>query len=235
MVYPRVGGGTTRRAGPTSATRGLSPRGRGNRPAGTKRPAPARSIPAWAGEPGHRAGGHGHAKVYPRVGGGTPRERVKGHPATGLSPRGRGNRQRPGQCPAGNGSIPAWAGEPPSPPRWPPTSRVYPRVGGGTESGPRARPMDEGLSPRGRGNRPRGRRGRQASWSIPAWAGEPLRNGRSPTGNGVYPRVGGGTTGMVPMINGCEGLSPRGRGNQLARKRQGGWARSIPAWAGEPV
>ena len=60
----------------------------------------------------------------------------------------------------------------------------------------------------------------------------------------VYPRVGGGTsTGLVvavcrtrsiPAWAGEPGLSPRGRGNHLARNRIGWCTGSIPAWAGEP-
>ena len=51
-VYPRVCGGTLRIYGVGGAIGGLSPRVRGNPPARSTTPAPARSIPACAGEPG---------------------------------------------------------------------------------------------------------------------------------------------------------------------------------------
>ena len=51
----------------------------------------------------------------------------------------------------------------------------------------------------------------------------------------VYPRVGGGTLTVPAMPTGFAGLSPRGRGNHLAKLYPLGVVRSIPAWAGEPV
>ena len=49
----------------------------------------------------------------------------------------------------------------------------------------------------------------------------------------VYPRVGGGNgTTMVENPN-WKGLSPRGRGKRVCRRKGCGADRSIPAWAGE--
>ena len=95
--------------------------------------------------------------------------------------------------------------------------------------------------------------------SIPAWAGEPT-TGLTYVGSGpVYPRVGGGTlcgletmvpayhdVGVYPRVGGgtevavrggrhVEGLSPRGRGNRGDGPDGPARARSIPAWAGEPL
>ena len=50
-----------------------------------------------------------------------------------------------------------------------------------------------GLSPRGRGNRPRYLCAGTRMRSIPAWAGEPPGRLQSKMGKPVYPRVGGGT------------------------------------------
>ena len=50
-VYPRVGGGTRPRAATSIMSRGLSPRGRGNRDEDRAAPSSQGSIPAWAGEP----------------------------------------------------------------------------------------------------------------------------------------------------------------------------------------
>ena len=49
--------------------------------------------------------------------------------------------------------------------------------------------------------------------SIPAWAGEPSLRPRYPCGEGVYPRVGGGTMLVISFTPAVLGLSPRGRGN----------------------
>ena len=152
-VYPRVGGGTDSATIPERRVIGLSPRGRGNLRQGVQQLGQAGSIPAWAGEPpsglSHRPG----ATVYPRVGGGTQQQNLDNVRAKGLSPRGRGNLKAQGVHSLANGSIPAWAGEPPVATFLSAMSRVYPRVGGGTSQ----RRRHTGL---GRG-------------SIPAWAGEP--------------------------------------------------------------
>ena len=50
-VYPRVGGATSDDLGTERIVGGLSPRGRGNPLSGCKSRPPARSIPAWAGQP----------------------------------------------------------------------------------------------------------------------------------------------------------------------------------------
>ena len=71
--------------------------------------------------------------------------------------------------------------------------------------------------------------------SIPAWAGEPLT--AVPRGwlFRVYPRVGGGTSGLSAATLTLNGLSPRGRGNPGQENEAEVDRRSIPAWAGEPT
>ena len=72
-----------------------------------------------------------------------------------------------------SGSIPARAGEPPSPTGVNSPSRVYPRACGGTQSGPVPVLTIRGLSPRVRGN-PEPRIWKASTTgSIPARAGEP--------------------------------------------------------------
>ena len=131
-VYPRVGGGT---CSPTTAMpprKGLSPRGRGNRPPGDPGMDSTGSIPAWAGEPEH-LGTYGSGwRVYPRVDGGTIDPIPVALTGRGLSPRGRGNQARCQRRGRRWGSIPAWTGEPHSPVRRDRARRVYPRVDGGT-------------------------------------------------------------------------------------------------------
>ena len=142
-------GGGTGRQGTLRPPQGLSPRGRGNQPAGVVRAngqspglsprgrgnlsqtVPWRSaqcrggsIPAWAGEPSS-----GPPELDRRYGGLSPRGRgnqgslhcrAPVSQPRGLSPRGRGNQQ-------GGSAITIPGCRMPS--RW-----VYPRVGGGTRA-----------------------------------------------------------------------------------------------------
>ena len=234
-VYPRVCGGTSsahkpaqaddnRRSIPACAgePRGLSPG----------------SIPACAGEPG-RLYRPAIIRVYPRVCGGTGPQSLR----SGSIPACAGE-----PLMVSRGSIPACAGEPHSrghhrcAGNLSGNSRVYPRVCGGTMSGPdltvyprvsgRFRCRDSRVYPRVCGGtrvahwRPRvcgGTRGHPRcagdEGSIPACAGEP---GGSSTGSDgrVYPRVCGGTaegtcSQAIRVYPGelIEGLSPRVRGN----------------------
>ena len=132
---------------------GLSPRGRGNLlclVSGLIRPG---SIPAWAGEPATLQSVGASVRVYPRVGGGTILVVLLAIDMMGLSPRGRGNLP-PNKAPlVGQGSIPAWAGEPRRGSMPARSSGVYPRVGGGTPEKALPALVITGLSPRGRGNR----------------------------------------------------------------------------------
>ena len=72
-VYPRVGGGTCSKPAAQLPSSGLSPRWRGNRVHEGTVLHLHRSIPALAGEPLSGLQPLCQVKVYPRVGGGTPR------------------------------------------------------------------------------------------------------------------------------------------------------------------
>ena len=193
---------------------GLSPRVRGNRLAAAGRWRLGQSIPACAGEPPARPACAGSRAVYPRVCGGTALLVTAGVDAAGLSPRVRGNLGGTVQQAAGDGSIPACAGEPSamtSPSRPP---GVYPRVCGGTGRTLRNAVPGKGLSPRVRGNPGNDGGAVIHRRSIPACAGEPGRRGMSPVPTGVYPRVCGGTSSNGVGRAVCRGLSPRVRGNR---------------------
>ncbi len=172
-VYPRVGGGTALSSYPAYPPWGLSPRGRGNLKNDKLSQANQGSIPAWAGEPkGWRCAGPS-GRVYPRVGGGTCPQATHSKRCPGLSPRGRGNLYEQLDWLETQGSIPAWAGEPPQAGSPHPMAGVYPRVGGGTTAGYALLVGFGGLSPRGRGNLVAVVEQIPAGGSIPAWAGEP--------------------------------------------------------------
>ena len=189
---------------------------RGNPAPGGNSLVALRSIPAYAGEPGNIRFRIYAIAVYPRVCGGTGRQFVGEYGRVGLSPRMRGN---PGMSWGGDGmsgSIPAYAGEP-SPMSQPRGGEsVYPRVCGGTGVTLQFSGITDGLSPRMRGNPGKARRAPADRGSIPAYAGEPaLRRSAYWLGR-VYPRVCGGTAGLLLYAAALPGLSPRMRGNPLA-------------------
>ena len=152
----------------------------------------------------------------------------------GLSPRVRGNRARTASRRYGPGSIPACAGEPVSPPPQDDSTKVYPRVCGGTSSRCSIRPPTRGLSPRVRGNLDTWAHHGDRRRSIPACAGEPRPSPRRSKTSGVYPRVCGGTDDIWTANYPLWGLSPRVRGNPPTQQVDRYDAGSIPACAGEP-
>ena len=212
------------------------------------------SIPARAGEPHQKVQTQANEPVYPRACGGTKFWSCGLSSVTGLSPRVRGNPPARARCRCSRRSIPARAGEPPSPTRRQRHGPVYPRACGGTWPGRSSGLPRMGLSPRVRGNLhrvPHQRRparsiparagNRQAQifrrrsiGSIPARAGEPARRRCTAGPFAVYPRACGRT--LICSAPGAvrEGLSPRVRGNQGVRSRRVGAGGSIPARAGEP-
>ena len=173
-------------------------------------------------------------KVYPRVYGGTGCAGSAAWISEGLSPRVRGNHlPRFGRA-SPRGSIPACTGEPLA-------SRVrtcrvwvYPRVYGGTQGARVRGDVQEGLSPRVRGNPDSRQRQTSHGRSIPACTGEPIRAEKQVKMSGVYPRVYGGTPVSGPSMDAWTGLSPRVRGNPWECSDAETRSRSIPACTGEP-
>ena len=234
-VYPRTGGGTGKTVHPKPLSQGLSPHGRGNPRLDPARCPGRGSIPARAGEPVVRQLWTLPPQVYPRTGGGTIEPRRCRRQTRGLSPHGRGNRDRHDEQVPRLGSIPARAGEPRSRPRFRQTPWVYPRTGGGTEADRILQIHAYGLSPHGRGNHARVDPDPRSGGSIPARAGEPRVAPRRADRDGVYPRTGGGTTTTTPRARSGSGLSPHGRGNPWCPLAAVPGSGSIPARAGEPV
>ena len=174
---------------------GLSPRVRGSHHRKRQRGYGPGSIPACAGKP-RRSAPPGslkrvyprvcgeasqtalrlarHKGLYPRVCGGTTIDVSHHTTYSGLSPRVRGNPTGCGLYVTFSGSIPACAGEPGTPAPRRLGSGVYPRVCGGTVVADHEALLDEGLSPRVRGNRPSGPGDGFDLGSIPACAGETM-------------------------------------------------------------
>ena len=177
-VYPRVCGGTPEIGPQCFQSRGLSPRVRGNPQYSREPELKRRSIPACAGEPSTHCLATYPNRVYPRVCGGTSIPACRRTPATGLSPRVRGNLSRPSFQGALPRSIPACAGEPPLWALDNTLHTVYPRVCGGTRLARRSLPAGRGLSPRVRGNLYLKCLKCGMERSIPACAGEPTTPSR---------------------------------------------------------
>ena len=234
-VYPRVCGGTPPQRSLLSYAGGLSPRVRGNLVSSRAPASGRRSIPACAGEPQIPNHKQPQRRVYPRVCGGTDIGQPSLFHIGGLSPRVRGNRTGSAGEYEYHRSIPACAGEPPSPQPGARIRRVYPRVCGGTWTRSPNITLSHGLSPRVRGNLRPMPRLRRLQGSIPACAGEPRWSSVYTSLAGVYPRVCGGTHFFTSPRRWGKGLSPRVRGNRHPMSRPGAWARSIPACAGEPI
>ena len=234
-VYPRVYGGTHPPPDVHSIGPGLSPRVRGNRHHQGLRLAVYGSIPACTGEPSTPFARATRRQVYPRVYGGTADGSVVSETVNGLSPRVRGNLGDEPHKMLGVRSIPACTGEPSlrcfsHHMRW-----VYPRVYGGTLGLVLAADLEDGLSPRVRGNPTRLDSMGQDTRSIPACTGEPADRQRRYPLRGVYPRVYGGTYTRNPTRAKQNGLSPRVRGNLSVGDTQYQERRSIPACTGEPL
>ena len=154
-VHPRVGGEHNRRSLVWRQFGGSSPRGRGTPTSQSLNAAPARFIPAWAGNTPRRSLRCKRHTVHPRVGGEHVIVRAEQAGLRGSSPRGRlpGTLNHQLRVHRRFRFIPAWAGNTITSLLEDKTIAVHPRVGGehgGQAEWPRGR---GGSSPRGRGTR----------------------------------------------------------------------------------
>ncbi|TXT36589.1 MAG: Uncharacterized protein FD135_4175, partial [Comamonadaceae bacterium] len=111
----------------------------------------------------------------------------------GLSPLARGNPSGEFVQSAGNGPIPARAGEPLMLDHILSHSRAYPRSRGGTVMNRDGLNVLTGLSPLARGNRMNQPTALGLLGPIPARAGEPQAQSAQAAASGAYPRSRGGT------------------------------------------
>ena len=111
---------------------------------------------------------------------------------------------------------------------------VHPRVCGGASQGRTVEIFYRGPSPRVRGSQSCGRAPGGGYRSIPACAGEPNSDSRSPGRPEVHPRVCGGAATVPPNLRLAPGPSPRVRGSRARGAVEDLHRGSIPACAGEP-
>ena len=213
---------------------GLSPRVRGNQCRALSVQLFRGTIPACAGEPSKVDFCEVIEGDYPRVCGGTCWLCGRSGRALGLSPRVRGNHWRRYDASPNLRTIPACAGEPYSSAIHPTPVGDYPRVCGGTKTEAAIARLNEGLSPRVRGNQMASAPSTTRAGTIPACAGEPERLPCRSHQSEDYPRVCGGTSLLRKNVIGASGLSPRVRGNLECAAAQTFWGGTIPACAGEP-
>src|SRR5215471_18277620 len=95
--------------------------------------------------------------------------------------------------------------------------------------------LGSGRSPRGRRNHYVCRYVGQRLGSISAWAEEPWPRWAHTLGSRVDLRVGGGTQPITRQWRESRGRSPRGRRNPRPKSCGVVYARSISAWAEEPL
>ena len=152
-AYPRVCGATMPVIASVIWGAGLSPRVRGNPQEGCFAGLPCGPIPACAGQPFRLEDFTSLRVAYPRVCGATKVAEAYAGPASGLSPRVRGNRATAAQFLRWPGPIPACAGQPAARFTACTSARAYPRVCGATRQVVVLTCRLCGLSPRVRGNR----------------------------------------------------------------------------------
>ena len=175
-----------------------------------------------------------YKRVYPRLRGGSGLVMALTLTLAGLSPPTRGIRLRPHTTESRAKSIPAYAGDPPSPSGCRSQGWVYPRLRGGSLNTLTDEQLLEGLSPPTRGIPVGGGGESGAGGSIPAYAGDPSRNRARLPAYQVYPRLRGGSWNTIRATLSYLGLSPPTRGIHKAALLYARCQRSIPAYAGDP-
>ena len=151
-------------------------------------------IPACAGEPIQAYFFGLLIGAYPRLRGGTAVTAAMPVYAWGLSPLARGNLGFVQIQTAGQGPIPACAGEPHTKGHLYQLRRAYPRLRGGTRRYSGTDVTYCGLSPLARGNHGCTTHSGVGGGPIPACAGEPQGLIPHHREAGAYPRLRGGTS-----------------------------------------
>ena len=213
-VYPRECGAAAHTWQDFTMSAGLSPRVRGSLPETALLAVLKRSIPASAGQPGHRPRSPTAPGVYPRECGAACRCPGALPARCGLSPRVRGSRIQYSLTLWQGGSIPASAGQPLTHGRTSPCQPVYPRECGAATPSLFPSFRVKGLSPRVRGSLIENAFGIARAGSIPASAGQPAMTMTARWMTPVYPRECGAAIAAIYSSVLLMGLSPRVRGSR---------------------
>ena len=193
------------------------------------------SIPACAGNPESSRPITSRPRVHPRVCGESDSTDTATVARLGPSPRVRGIPGRAAGRALSPGSIPACAGNPRASAPEVESDWVHPRVCGESEGTDYYGGDKPGPSPRVRGIRRSTYRPSVRARSIPACAGNPLRDYIGHVLPRVHPRVCGESRGGHHYQRHLQGPSPRVRGILLAADDQVQDEGSIPACAGNPL
>ena len=191
------------------------------------------SIPAHAGETARHSASISARRVDPRACGGDLDLSDTSQDAVGRSPRMRGRLLDGASLERIIGSIPAHAGETLGLGLLPLPCEVDPRACGGDTLMHGLRSREEGRSPRMRGRRGERQSDAGGERSIPAHAGETLRQPTSSTISRVDPRACGGDSPPDGDAMAPPGRSPRMRGRPSRSMSTSAAPGSIPAHAGE--
>ena len=231
-VHPRAGGERLNTADVISRFPGSSPRWRGTRLVGSVLRSRLRFIPALAGNAALKTGEFGCISVHPRAGGERHEYFLRGHLASGSSPRWRGTQDLRLAVFGLLRFIPALAGNATASTATASSSSVHPRAGG--ERVPTSALVCPlvGSSPRWRGTQGRGQTRARVLRFIPALAGNaPPVSGPMPLGS-VHPRAGGERSSAASTARVFGGSSPRWRGTLERLAVHLDDDRFIPALAG---
>ena len=234
-VYPRIRGESYACPDNHRVSVGLPPHTRGILALRGVFALRVRSTPAYAGNPVRRYAGVERGEVYPRIRGESNSKCMSLTSARGLPPHTRGIRQRRRRYACGEGSTPAYAGNPSAIRSSFGYAGVYPRIRGESLSYI-ARVTDSGgLPPHTRGIHVQVVGCGGLLRSTPAYAGNPQTMAGFSGGGKVYPRIRGESQQVVRLRLACVGLPPHTRGILCVEDNAPAACGSTPAYAGNPI
>ncbi len=213
---------------------GLSPLARGSRRAPRFGRCWWGPIPARAGQPSRSSRAGSIRRAYPRSRGAAediPATRVR---VKGLSPLARGSPHAAVWRAAGEGPIPARAGQPGTKRASCHLRRAYPRSRGAAPSCASVFSSGYGLSPLARGSPAGDGCAGDRPGPIPARAGQPACPAVPLRASRAYPRSRGAAYSSPPPTGACKGLSPLARGSPGRLSNSALESGPIPARAGQP-
>ena len=231
-VHPRARGEQARLRTAAARLVGSSPRTRGTVHPHHRRRAPARFIPAHAGNRSPPTTRPSCAPVHPRARGEQERDAMRLYLITGSSPRTRGTAAGHRRVRARRRFIPAHAGNSGGFWRACAFKPVHPRARGEQQFYRSLAEKSTGSSPRTRGTGVGGLHGQHVGRFIPAHAGNRPRQREEQEMMTVHPRARGEQGVPGAQLGNALGSSPRTRGTGHRQHASGQIGRFIPAHAG---